>query len=159
MLNNLSKEQFDLLVNKHIIQENGYFRLYGDKYGDYRINKIIEEKDCYKFSVKNIDTMKDYIIKHNQVSEIEDMPIDRIMEAYLVDEELNTHEIYKKTDLEKTVIGKESATIDGLSLEDGSKWIFHNDVNENYNGKILTVSGVGNCIKLSAPRGRPKKNK
>ena len=159
MLNNLTKEQFDLLVSKNIIQENGYFRIYGDNNGDYRINEIIKENDCYKFSVKNIDTMRDSIINQNQISAIEDMSIYRIMEAYMVDEELNTHDIIKKTDIAKNIIGQKYAKIDGIELVDGDKLILHKDVNEKYNGKVLTVSGVGSSIKLSAPRGRPKKNK
>ena len=86
------------------------------------------------------------------------MPIDRIMEAYLVDDELNTHDIIRKTDVLNNVIGKKTAKVAGIQLENGIKLVLHKDITEKYNNKILTVSGVGSSIKLTAPRGRPKKN-
>lgn len=153
--NGLSPEQFDLLLKKQIVKEDIFIQIYGDEF-DYRILKI---KDNGKlFTVKNIDTKEDKQITFNDIRIIEDMPIDRIMEAYLVDEELNTLDIIKKTDVCKTIIGKKKCSIDGNELEDGMKIVLHNDKTEKYNNKVLTVSGVGSSIKLSAPRGRPKKN-
>ena len=87
------------------------------------------------------------------------MDVERIIQAYEVNDELNTYDVKEKTDVEETVIGKEEAILNGIELDDGMRFIFHNDVNQKYNNKTLTVSGVGSSIKLSAPRGRPKKNK
>ena len=158
MLNNLSKDQFNLLVEKGILHKDGFIQTYDDKGADYKILDIIPKDSEYMFSVKNIDTKKDRMISQNLIEIIEDMTIYRIMEAYLVDEELNTLDIIKKTDVCKTIIGKKKCSIDGSELEDGMKIVLHNDKTEKYNNKVLTVSGVGSSIKLSAPRGRPKKN-
>lgn len=152
--NGLSQDQFDLLLKKQIVKEGIFIQIYGDEF-DYRILKINDDKT---FIVKNIDTKEDKQITYNDIRIIEDMSVDRIMEAYLVDDELNTITVDKKTDVCKNVIGKENCSIDGNELEDGMKIILHNDVTKKFNNKVLTVSGVGNSIKLSAPRGRPKKN-
>ena len=152
--NGLSPEQFDLLLKKQIVKEGIFIQIFGDEF-DYRVLKINDDKT---FIIKNIDTKEDKQITYNDIRIIEDMPIDRIMEAYLVDEELNTLDIIKKTDVCKTIIGKKKCSIDGNELEDGMKIVLHNDKTEKYNNKVLTVSGVGSSIKLSAPRGRPKKN-
>ena len=157
MSNNVSKEQFNLLVDKGILHKGGFIQLFSDIGADYKILDILNENE-YKFNVYNIDTRKSKIVPQSDIQIIEDMAIDRIMEAYLVDEELNTHDIIKKTDVAKTVIGKKNASISGIELEDGMKLVLHNDKTTNYNNKILTVSGVGSSIKLSAPRGRPRKN-
>jgi hypothetical protein len=152
--NGLSPEQFDLLLKKQIVKEGIFIQIYGDEF-DYRILKINDDKT---FIIKNIDTKEEKVITYNDIRIIEDMSVDRIMEAYLVDEELNTLDIIKKTDVCKNVIGKKNCSIDGNELEDGMKIILHKDVSEKFNNKVLTVSGVGNSIKLSAPRGRPRKN-
>ena len=158
MLNNLTTNQFRLLVNKGIIKENGYLQLYDDELGDYRISKIISGS-VYKFLVKNLDTYAMKTVEQNQIKSIEDMDVERIIQAYEVNDELNTYDVKEKTDVEETVIGKEEAILNGIELDDGMRFILHNDVNQKYNNKTLTVSGVGSSIKLSAPRGRPKKNK
>lgn len=157
MSNNLSKEQFNLLVEKGILHKNGFVQLYDDKGTDYKILDILD-KDEYNFYVKNIDTKECKTISQKMIEIIEDMPIDRIMEAYLVDDELNTHDIIRKTDVLNNVIGKKTAKVAGIQLENGIKLVLHKDITEKYNNKILTVSGVGSSIKLTAPRGRPKKN-
>ena len=146
--NGLSPEQFDLLLKKQIVKEGIFIQIFGDEF-DYRVLKINDDKT---FIIKNIDTKEDKQITYNDIRIIEDM------EAYLVDEELNTLDIIKKTDVCKTIIGKKKCSIDGNELEDGMKIVLHNDKTEKYNNKVLTVSGVGSSIKLSAPRGRPKKN-
>lgn len=156
-MNNLSTEKIKLLIDKGIIKVNEYLQLYNDEFGDYRIVQIISG-DVYKFLVKNLDTYVLKTIEQSQIKSIDDMDIERIIKAYEVDDELNTYNIIIKTNVDKDVIGKETSKINGIELEDGMHIILHNDVNEKYNGKILTVSGVESSIKLTAPRGRPKKN-
>jgi len=156
-MNNLSTEKIKLLIDKGIIKVNEYLQLYDDEFGDYRIAQIISG-DVYKFLVKNLDTYALKTIEQNQIKSIDDMDIERIIKAYEVDDELNTYNVVKKTDVDKDVIGKKTATLNGIELEDGMRIILHNDVNKKYNGKVLTVSGVESSIKLTAPRGRPKKN-
>lgn len=155
--NEITPEQFELLIKKQIVKEQIFIQLYGDEF-DYRILKVNKGDDGYSFVVRNIDTRDNKTISYKDIRIIEDMSIDRIMDAYLVDEELNTYDIVKKTDVCKNVIGKKNCTINGVELENGMKLVLHNDKTVNYNNKVLTVNGVGSSIKLSAPRGRPRKN-
>mgnify|MGYP001058782639 CR=1 FL=1 len=63
------------------------------------------------------------------------------------------------TDIEKDIIGKEEAELEGYELYDGLKFIFYKDKNEKYCGKTLTVKGVGESIRFVANRGRPRKKR
>ena len=155
--NEITPEQFELLIKKQIVKEQIFIQLYGDEF-DYRILKVNKGDDGYSFVVRNIDTRDNKTISYKDIRIIEDMPIDRIIDAYLVDEELNTYNIVKKTDVCKTIIGNKNGSINGIELENGMKLVLHNDKTVNYNNKVLTVNGVGSSIKLSAPRGRPRKN-
>ena len=96
------------------------------------------------------------------IEAIDDMNIERIMQAYSVDDELSIVEVDEETDVANTIVGQTFCTYVSpqrkIDLEDGMKFIFHNDVNSKYRNKVLTVKGVGDSIKLVAPRGRPKKN-
>jgi hypothetical protein len=107
---------------------------------------------------------KDKVIPYTKIWVIEDMTLERIIQAYCVDDELNIIEIDDETDVKKDIIGVYEyvfKTSDGriIELKDGMKMIFHNDVSDKYRNRLLTVKGVGESIKLVAQRGRPKKNR
>jgi glycosyltransferase involved in cell wall biosynthesis len=118
----------------------------------------------YNLTIRDIMNEKDKVIPYTKICVIEDMTIDRIIQAYSVDDELNIIEIDDETDVKKDIIGVYEyvfKTSDGriIELKDGMKMIFHNDVSDKYRNRLLTVKGVSESIKLVAQRGRPKKNR
>lgn len=151
----ISKEQYLWLVDKGIIHEGMMINLNGCDYIDFKIMKINDTK----LEVRNMENDLLLNTTYNTISSIEYMDIDRFVTAYEVDDEMNMVDVIKKTNVEKTIIGKKSAKINGVELTDGSKIFLHNDLNPKFCNKPLTVKGVGNSIKLIAPRGRPKKIK
>ena len=162
MMEKISKEQFVWLVDKGIIHEGMMVNFNNCDYIDYKITKIFPYKDKNKatlLEVQNMENDKITIASYNSITSIEYIDIDRFVKAYEVDDEMNMVDVIKKTNVEKTIIGKKSAKINGAELSDGSKIFLHNDSNPKFCNKPLTVKGVGSSIKLIAPRGRPKKIK
>lgn len=162
-MNKLTKEQFKFLMERNIIKVNDFVTV-GHSKMDYKITDIKETEDSYHISLQLVDAPNRRIkVEHKMIESIDDMGIERIMQAYSVDDELSIIEINDKSDVEKDIVGSFEYvfnTSDGkiIELEDGMKFIFHNDVNPKYKNKVLTVKGVRDSIKLVAPRGRPKKN-
>lgn len=157
----LTKEQMEFLVNKEVLKDGIFIMVENEPWVDYKILNI--DKD-YNLTIRDIVNEKDKVIPYTKICVIEDMTLDRIIQAYCVDDELNIIEINDKTDVKKDIIGVYEyvfKTSDGriIELEDGMKIIFHNDANDKYRNKVLTVKGVGSSINLVAPRGRPKKNR
>lgn len=157
----LTKEQMEFLVNKGVLKDGIFIMIENEPYVDYKILNIDKE---YNLRIRDIMNEKDKVIPYTKICVIEDMTLDRIMQAYCVDDELSIIEINDETDVKKDIIGVCEyvfKTSDGriIELEDGMKIIFHNDVNDKYRNRLLTVKGVGESIKLVAQRGRPKKNR
>lgn len=157
----LTKEQMEFLVNKGVLKDGIFIMIENEPYVDYKILGIDED---YNLTIRDIMNEKDKVIPYTKIWVIEDMTLDRIIQAYCVDDELNIIEIDDETDVKKDIIGKYEyvfKTSDGriIELEDGMKMIFHNDVSDKYRNRLLTVKGVSESIKLVAQRGRPKKNR
>ena len=157
----LTKEQMEFLVNKGVLKEGIFIMVENEPYVDYKILSIDEN---YNLTIRDIMNEKDKVIPYTKIWVIEDMTLDRIIQAYSVDDELNIIEIDDETDVKKDIIGVYEyvfKTSDGriIELKDGMKMIFHNDVNDKYRNRLLTVKGVSESIKLVAQRGRPKKNR
>ena len=155
MKEKISKEQYLWLVDKGIIHEGMMVNLNGCDYVDFKIMNLNDTK----LEVKNMENDLLLNTTYKTLTSIEYMDIDRFVKAYEVDDEMNMVDVIKKTNVEKTIIGKKFAKINGIELADGSKIFLHNDSNPKFCNKPLTVKGVGNSIKLIAPRGRPKKIK
>lgn len=162
-MNKLSKEQFGFLMERNIIKVNDFVTIECSKM-DYKITDIKETNDSYHISLQLVDNKdKMYKIDYKMITTIDDMDINRIIQAYAVEDELSIIEINDESNVANDIIGVVEyvfKTSDGniIELEDGMKFIFHNDINPKYKNKVLTVRGVGSSIKLVAPRGRPKKN-
>lgn len=157
----LTTEQMGFLVNKGVLKEGIFIMVENEPWVDYKILNIDEE---FNLTIKDISKDTDKVIPYTKICVIEDMTLDRIMQAYSVDDELSIVEVSDETDVKKDIIGVYEyvfKTSDGkiIELEDGMKIIFHNDVNPKYRNRVLTVKGVGSSINLVAPRGRPKKNR
>ena len=157
----LTKEQMEFLVNKGVLKEGIFIMVENEPWVDYKILNIDEE---FNLTIKDISNDKDRVIPYTKICVIEDMSLDRIMQAYSVDDELSIVEVSDETDVKKDIIGVCEyifKTSDGriIELEDRMKIIFHNDINPKYRNRVLTVKGVGSSINLVAPRGRPKKNR
>lgn len=157
----LTKEQMEFLVNKGVLKDGIFIMVENEPYVDYKILGIDKE---YNLTIRDIMNEKDKVIPYTKIWVIEDMTLERIIQAYCVDDELNIIEIDDETDVKKDIIGKYEyvfKTSDGriIELEDGMKMIFHNDVSDKYRNRLLTVKGVSESIKLVAQRGRPKKNR
>jgi len=155
----ITKEQFGWLLDKGIIHEGMTIFIMDDDATDYRILEILwpNRAKTPQLRIKNMDTGDETIIFHKHITGIEDMSAERFVQAYEVDDEMSIINVVKKTNVEKTIIGKKTAKINGVELVDGVKILLHNDVNPKLCNKPLSVKGVGNGIKLVAPRGRPKK--
>lgn len=162
-MNKLSKEQFKTLIKHKVIKENTFVTTSIYK-NEFRISFIEETDDGYNITLKNIDDpTKQCKLSHTMIDTVDDMNIDRVIQAYSIDDELSIIEINDESDVGKDIVGSFEyvfKTSDGriIELEDGMKIIFHNDANPKYKNKVLTVKGVGSAIKMVAPRGRPKKN-
>lgn len=119
-------------------------------------NIIVGDSDIIIMVSKPCET-KTYITSYKFIKSIGDMDIERLLGAYDIDSN-KTYEIDDYTDVLTTVIGKEEAMIGDIELDEGMKFILHNDANEKYCNKVLTVKYDENdMIKLVANRGRPKK--
>lgn len=156
----LTKEQMEFLVNKGVLKDGIFIMIENEPYVDYKILNIDKE---YNLTIRDIMNEKYMVIPYTKICVIEDMTLDRIMQAYCVDDELSIIEINDETDVKKDIIGKTEAdvvsTIGKVSIEEGMKIVFHNDISDKYRNRLLTVKGVGESIKLVAQRGRPKKNR
>ena len=156
----LTKEQMEFLVNKGVLKEGIFIMIENEPYVDYKILSIDEN---YNLTIRDISCNEDKAISYTKIWVIEDMPLDRIIQAYCVDDELSLIEVNCETNVVEDIIGKEEAfietTIGKISIEEGMKIVFHNDITDKYRNRVLTVKIVENKIKLVAPRGRPKKNR
>lgn len=157
----ITREQYSWLVNKGIIHEGMMVNLNNCDYIDFKITKIFPCNDDKTplIEVQNMENDRVGLATYNSITGIEYMDVNRFVKAYEVDDEINTLNVIKKTNVENTIIGKETAKVNGQELKDGMKIILHNDLNPKLCNKPLTVKGVGSSIKLIAPRGRPKKIK
>lgn len=162
-MNKLTKEQFGLLIKHNVIRENT-FVITSIYKNEFRVVTVEETDDGYNLLLKNVDdATKQCKVSYKMIDTIDDMNINRVIQAYSIDDELSIIEINDETDVERDMIGSYEyifKTSDGriIELEDGMKIIFHNDATPKYKNKVLTVKGVGDSIKMVAPRGRPKKN-
>lgn len=156
----LTKEQMEFLVNKGVLKDGIFIMIENEPYVDYKILGIDEE---YNLTIRDIMNEKDKVIPYTKICVIEDMTLDRIIQAYCVDDELSLIEVDCETNVVEDIIGKEETyietTMGKISIEEGMKIVFHNDITDKYRNRVLTVKIVENKIKLVAPRGRPKKNR
>lgn len=158
----ITKEQYMWLVSKGIIHEGMMVNLNNCNHIDYKITKIFpcqHENAMPAVEVQNMEDDRLGIATYQSITSIEYMDINRFVQAYEVDDEMNMIDVIKKTNVEKSIIGKKTATVNGNKLKDGMKIFLHNDSNPKFCNKPLTVKGTGSSIKLIAPRGRPKKIK
>ena len=162
MKEKITRKQYLWLVDKGIIHEGMMINLNNCDYIDYKITKIFPCRyvnEMPKLQVQNMEDDKLGLAAYNSITGIEYMDADRFVQAYEVDDEMTMINVIKKTNVEKTIIGKKNAKVNGQELEDGMKIFLHNDSNPKFCNKPLTVKGTGDSIKLIAPRGRPKKIK
>lgn len=115
--------------------------------------------DAVSFKVKDTESPKMFRVTHKIITKIDGMNVDKIIDAYCVEDELNTIEVNDETDVVNEVVGKSNAIINGVLLEEDMKLILHNDKSPEMNEKILTVGRKNGVLKLIQPRGRPKKVK
>lgn len=162
MKEKITKEQYMWLVGKGVIHEGMMVNLDNCDYIDYKITKIFpcpNKNVMPAVEVQNMEDDRIGIAAYNSITGIEYMDAARFVQAYEVDDEMNMIDVIKKTNVEKSIIGKKTATVNGNELKDGMKIFLHNDSNPKFCNKPLTVKGTGSSIKLIAPRGRPKKIK
>lgn len=126
----------------------------------YKIKIDVDNKqiyfDLYDASLP-FDGHKPFLISYDKIKKIGYMPIDKILNAYDMGTENRIEEIDIETDVANDVIGKTSAVIDGIELQEGQRYIFLNDKTPQYKNRIYTVRIENGVIKLVANRGRPKK--
>ena len=160
MAEKITIAEMKLLINKGIIKKGTIVQILNKDYIDYKIEEILHFNDDeeYVFKLKKLENSDKVMVRQSYITGIEHMNPKRFVEAYSVDDELNTIEINDKTNVSKNVIGKKEASINNIQLKNGMKVILHNDVIKRMNNKPLNVKGVGDSIKLVAPRGRPRKN-
>lgn len=156
----LTAEQALKLIKNKVLVKNAS-QLIIDKLSindvdEYVIDKMYKTPTTIKFKVVRMRDLSTAMVDCSRIKKIDDMSIDKIMKAYEVDES-NIEEIDIKTDVLKKVVGKKSATIDGIKLKEGMRFIFENDVTPKYCNRILKVRFVKGVIQLVANRGRPKK--
>ena len=166
----LSYEETLKLIERGILSVNNV-HICIDKLSKYSTDewivnkfKIDENKKEILFDVVNCETAitnncEPVWIPYNWIKEVSNMPIECLLEAYDMAESNRIVEVYLETDIEKDIIGKEEAELEGYELYDGLKFIFYKDKNEKYCGKLLTVKGVGESIRFVANRGRPRKKR
>lgn len=166
----LSYEETLKLIEREILSVNNV-HICIDKLSKYSTDewiinkfKIDENKKEILFDVIKCDeavanNREPVWIPYNWIKEISNMPIECLLEAYDMAESNKIVEVYLETDIEKDIIGKEEAELEGYELYDGLKFIFYKDKNEKYCGKTLTVKGVGESIRFVANRGRPRKKR
>lgn len=142
-----------LIKEKKILSINSYITINGDR-EIYRVNEIF---DNY-LKASGIDTKHSKNIKFEEINTVDSMSIQRLADAYSINDEMNQIIVEYKTDVDNDIFCKKEATLNDIELEDGMKIILQDDRNKKYNGKLLTVRGVGNSIKLVGQRGRPKKS-
>ena len=158
MSQKLTMEEADLLVTKGIIRKGSGLIIKGLSKNDtdeYIVSKIGKLKDCIVFYVYNGYKECQYKVKQSAILKVDEMDVHKLVDAYSgMDEVL---EVSEQTNVERYVIGKKKAILEGQELEDGMKICLENDVNDKFNDKILVVKGVGEKIVLAPNRGRPKK--
>lgn len=127
---------------------------------EYIIENIYDTETNVTFDILSLSTGKKYHIDYKDIIGISDMTIEDIKDAYELDIPKPII-VYENTDVSKDIVGyqtKQINTNDGLiELKNGMKVLFMNDSSLKYNQKMLKVLGVGESIKLSLSRGRPKK--
>lgn len=161
----LTYEQACKLVEREILSYNTFIKvdIPSIKRKECYVNNIIvDEKKrivwvdiIYQSIIPN--NRNPFLIPHNYIISISDMPIDKILEAYDMGESNKIEEIDIQTDVINEVIGKKEAIIDGIKLTEGKRFIFLNDITPKFNNRIYTVKIENDVLKLVANRGRPKK--
>lgn len=154
-------EEIQFLLDHNIIKEGVSNLSFSNlpSYKSFKVVTINNNNGSISFIVKDMETERNYKTLAKCLISIDDMPIDRIMQAYSAEDEMNKIEVIKKTDVRNKLFGKKSAKLNGIQLQDGMKVVLYNDADKTLNNKMLTVKGVGEKIVLTAPRGRPKKEK
>ena len=162
----LTYEQAKKLCERNILSNNSIImvNIPAIKNKNCFINKIINDTKNKKIMVDIIfqeiipNNREPFFIPHTLISKIENMPVEKILEAYDMSENNKIEEIDIETDVVNEVIGKKEGCVDGIELKEGKRFIFLNDVTPKYNNRIFTVKyDNDNNIKLIANRGRPKK--
>lgn len=157
----LSLNNAKFLVEKEIIRPKvtliSLVNFKQDK--EFVILESFIDKDAVSFHVKEVDGLKMFKVTHKVITKIDGMNVDKIIDAYCVEDELNTIEVNDETDVVNDVVGKSNAIINDILLEEDMKLILHNDKTPEMNDKILTVGRKNGVLKLIQPRGRPKKVK
>lgn len=155
-------EKMMFLLKNKLLRKDSRVKIKDDKFGEHLVKNIQIKNRKYYFIVENTRSKQIKLIPQDYILTIDDMSVDRIIEAYNYDEESSIIEIYEETDIANTIVGQTFCTYVSpkikIDLEDGMKFIFHNDVNPKYKNKVLTVKIDNNGIKFIAPRGRPRKN-
>ena len=155
-------EKMMFLLKNKLLRKDSRVKIKDDKFGEHLVKNIQIKNRKYYFIVENTRSKQIKLIPQDYILTIDDMSVDRIIEAYNYDEESSVIEIDEETDIENTIVGQTFCTYVSpkikIDLEDGMKFIFHNDVNPKYKNKVLTVKIDNNGIKFIAPRGRPRKN-
>ena len=167
----LTLEETKILVERGILCKNDVHicidNLSRHSTDDWFIVNINESSDTILFDVAKcseplLPNRKSNWIKYNKIKEISNMSIDCVLSAYELDSD-KVIEIDNESDVANTIVGQTFCTYvtpqRKIDLEDGMKIIFHNDINPKYKDKVLTVKGVGESIRLVAPRGRPRKTR
>lgn len=157
MLSTGNERMIFLLRNK-LLRKDSRVKLKDDKFGEYLIKDIRIQNNKYYFLTQNTRSGQLKRVPQEYIISIDDMNIDRIIDAYNYDEEVKTIEIDFETDVITDLFGKEEGFIGDIYLEDGMKFILHKDKSPRLCNRILTVRIDDNGIKLIAPRGRPRKN-
>lgn len=160
MTEKITVDEMKLLIDKNIIKKGTIVQILNKDYIDYKIEEILylNDEEEYVFKLKKLENSDKVMVRQSYITGIEHMNLKRFIEAYSVDDEISTINILKRTNVGKSVLNKKEAVLNGIKLSNGIKIILHHDSNNKMNNKPLTVKGVGDSIKLVAPRGRPKKN-
>jgi hypothetical protein len=108
-------------------------------------------------TVKFLLTGKMKVYNLSDITLIDGMEMSKFCQAYNLEAngDYSVVEIEDYTDCVRDIIGKKYARIGDLILENDMKLWFKNEVNLEYNQRLITVVGVGEQIRLNK-RGRPK---
>lgn len=173
----ITTQQFNVLLKNKTIKRNSMIEVqkiksvpisnkyvkkivYNDK-GFISKVKYNEDKDTFLIGyVKATDHEKMLVCELKDISKIEGQDIDRYYQSF-VDMLANTNPtiIDIPTNVQRDVIGKKTAKLGDYELFEGFKLILKNDVNPEFNDKILNVRIQNKAFVLKGNTGRPKKRK
>jgi hypothetical protein len=123
---------------------------------EFIIDGIYKKDGLLKFSVVNAYNGSKSFINPRFIKSIDGMNAVKLFEAYNMDDN-EPYEINDETNVYLDLIGKPSATINGITLKDGMRFVFNKDCNRKYCQRVLKVRFVDGVINLVANRGRPRK--